>query len=103
MLEFPNIFVRKLSDNACDIATEIVLTSIWALEAVRKQVFWSLTKRVVFEDLLNHEVDHLRTQAVSWLKQTGGYCTLKPTSDWGEVGPVSVLARMERDWDWVNA
>lgn len=26
-----------------------------------------------------------------------------PTSDWGEVGPVSVLTRIDRDWDWVKA
>jgi hypothetical protein len=102
-LQDANIVVRELSHDAGD-DIQGGLTNRWATEAMSEQVFRFLVAGLSKKRLYG-EVDHLHTD-VSQLKTRAPAHTIAyhdPTSDWGELGPVSVLTRIDRDWDWVKA
>ena len=95
--------VRELSHDAGnDIQGS--LANRRATEAMREQVLRSLVASLSKKSLYG-KVDQLHTD-VSQLKPRApahAIANLDPTSDWGEVGPVSVLTRIDRDWDWLKA
>ena len=77
-----------------------ILTNRQATETMCEQMFGSLVPSLSKKRLYG-KVHYLLTD-ISQLKPRapGNH---DPTSDWGEVGPVSVLTRIDRDWDWVKA
>ena len=104
VFEYSHILIWELNDDSGDVGVESILPSRRALEAVREQMLRALIAGVMFEKLLYDEINYLRSEIVRWRIHLTAHGVLQlPTSDWGEVGPVSVLTRMERDWDWVKA